>query len=138
MQCLVLKQATDLHSSTFDQHLIMEFLQQGFLPAHLQWLKFAYAAKMNLMADTLDSHLAGSISFDRPEGGMFIWATLENRIDTRLLFDQAIAQGVAFVPGAAFYEINTVNHSMRLNFTNSSEADILQGIDRLAGLINAR
>lgn len=45
MQCLVLKQATDLHSSAFDQHLILEFLQQGFLPAHLQRLKSAYAAK---------------------------------------------------------------------------------------------
>ena len=66
---------------------------------------------------------------------MFIWATLENHVDTRLLFDKAIEHGVAFVPGAAFYEKDSVNHSMRLNFTNSSETDIVQGIERLTGLI---
>ncbi len=130
-----LKQATDLHSSAYDQHLILEFLQQGFLADHLQKLKTAYAGKLNLMIDALDSSLADKVRFNRPEGGMFIWATLENHIDTRLLFDQAIAQGVAFVPGAAFYQNNTVSHSMRLNFTNSGEAEILQGIERLTGLI---
>jgi len=130
-----LKQAADLHSSAYDQHLILEFLQQGFLPDHLQKLKSAYAAKMNLMIGALDSSLADKVRFNRPEGGMFLWATLENHIDTGVLFDQAIVRGVAFVPGAAFYQDNTVSHSMRLNFTNSNEPEILQGIERLAGLI---
>ena len=130
-----LKQATDLHSSAYDQHLILEFLQQGFLPDHLQKLKTVYATKMNLMMDSLDSSLVDIIRFSRPDGGMFIWATLENHVDTRLLFDKAIEHGVAFVPGAAFYEKDSVNHSMRLNFTNSSETDIVRGIERLAGLI---
>jgi len=133
-----LKQATDLHSSTYDQHLILEFLQQGFLPDHLQELKSDYAGKMNLMGDALESQLGERLGFKRPDGGMFLWATLDPGIDTRELFDRAITLGVAFVPGAAFYENNTVNHSMRLNFTNSSEKDILQGIDRLARLIRAR
>ncbi len=130
-----LKQATDLHSSTFDQRLILEFLQQGFLPGHLRRLRSAYAGKMNLMADRLDIELADTIRFDRPEGGMFIWATLDNSVDTRKLFDRAIEQRVAFVPGATFYENSPVNCSMRLNFTNSNETDILQGIGRLARLI---
>jgi len=130
-----LKQVTDLHSSAYDQHLVLEFLQQGFLADHLQKLKSVYAAKMKVMIDALDSNLADNVQFHCPEGGMFIWATLENGVDTRSLFDQAIAQGVAFVPGTAFYQNNTLSHSMRLNFTNSSEADILQGIERLAGLI---
>ena len=130
-----MKQATDLHSSAFDQHLILEFLQQGFLPDHLQKLKTAYAAKMNLMIDALNSSLGDKVRFNCPEGGMFLWANLQNHIDTKLLFDQAIARGVAFVPGAAFYQDNTVSHSMRLNFTNSNEAEILQGIERLTGLI---
>jgi 2-aminoadipate transaminase len=124
-----------LHTSTFDQHLILEFLPQGFLSGHLRQLKSVYARKMNLMANTLDSRLAGKIRFDRPEGGMFIWATLDDRVDTRKLFDRAIEQGVAFVPDAAFYENCLLDFSMRLNFTNSSEAEIVQGIDRLARLL---
>ena len=90
---------------------------------------------MNLMADTLDSRLGVKIKFKRPEGGMFVWATLGNHIDTRKLFDQAIKQGVAFVPGSAFYENSLIDYSMRLNFTNSSEDDIVRGIDRLSRLI---
>lgn len=130
-----LKQSTDLHTSSFDQHLILEFLQKGFLPEHLQRIKTAYAAKMKLMADTLESSLSSSIRFQRPEGGMFIWATLGNDIDTHSLFERAIKQGVAFVPGAAFYENDLIDYSMRLNFTNSSDDEIVQGIDRIAGLI---
>ena len=130
-----LKQATDLHTSSFDQHLILEFLRQGCWPEHLDRLKTSYAAKMNLMADTLESRLGKKIRFKRPEGGMFIWASLACRVDTRQLFDRAIKQGVAFVPGAAFYEDSLIDYSMRLNITNSSEDDIVQGIDRLSRLI---
>ncbi len=130
-----LKQATDLHTSNFDQHLILNFLQQGYLPKHLDRLKTSYAAKMNLMADTLETRLGKKIRFKRPEGGMFIWATLGCRVDTRQLFDRAIKQGVSFVPGSAFYENSLIDYSMRLNFTNSSEDDIVQGIDRLSRLI---
>jgi 2-aminoadipate transaminase len=132
-----LKQATDLHSSAYDQHLILGFLLQGYLPDHLQRLKSDYAGKMNLMGDALESQLGEKLRFKRPDGGMFIWATLDPGIDTHELFDRAITKGVAFVPGAAFYENNSVNHSMRLNFTNSSEDDILKGINRLAGLIKS-
>jgi 2-aminoadipate transaminase len=132
-----LKQATDLHSSAYDQHLILEFLQQGFLPDHLQRLKSDYAGKMNLMGDALESQLGEHLGFKRPDGGMFIWATLNDEIDTHELFDRAITKGVAFVPGAAFYENNIVNHSMRLNFTKCSETDIVRGINRLADLIKA-
>jgi 2-aminoadipate transaminase len=130
-----LKQATDLHSSTFDQQLILEFLQQEFLTEHLQRLITSYAGKMNLMAARLESRLAANITFDRPEGGMFIWATLGDGIDTHKLFELAIGQGVAFVPGAAFYRDNRLDYSMRLNFTNSKENEILLGLDRLADLI---
>jgi 2-aminoadipate transaminase len=130
-----LKQATDLHSSTFDQQLILEFLQQEFLTEHLQRLITSYAGKMNLMASRLESRLAANITFDRPEGGMFIWATLGDGIDTHKLFELAIGQGVAFVPGAAFYRDNRLDYSMRLNFTNSKENEILLGVDRLADLI---
>jgi len=130
-----LKQATDLHSSAYDQHLILEFLQQGFLPDHLQRLKTKYALKLNLMGDALESQLGEHLRFMRPDGGMFIWATLNQGIDTRILFDRAIARGVAFVPGSAFYEKKAVDHSMRLNFTSSSETDILRGIHRLADLL---
>ncbi len=130
-----LKQATDLHTSTVDQNLILEFLRQGLFPGHLQRLIDSYSGKMNLMADRLDSQLAASITFDRPEGGMFIWATFDNGIDTHKLFKRAIGQGVAFVPGAAFYRDSRIDYSMRLNFTNSNENEILLGIDRLADLI---
>ena len=128
-----LKQAADLHSSGYDQHLVRQFLAQGSLEPHLERIRNAYRQRRDTMAYALST--IGTLRFSLPEGGMFIWATLPEGRDTFALFEQAIQQGVAFVPGQAFYADNASTRSMRLNFSNSTESQIRNGIDRLAALI---
>ncbi len=132
-----LKQAADLHSSGYDQHLVLQFISDGSLAPHLQQICAIYGQRLDTMANALRRELDGYLSFDKPEGGMFIWATLESDMSTLELFRSAIAQGVAFVPGEAFYVHAERENSMRLNFSNSSMDKINQGISRLAQLIRS-
>lgn len=130
-----LKQAADLHSSGYDQQLVLEFLQSGALEPHLQQIRTAYSKRLDAMSAALTRSLSDNLRFTKPEGGMFIWATLSSNESTLELFRAAIAEGVAFVPGEAFYINGESDNSMRLNFSNSSIALIEEGISRLARLI---
>jgi len=135
MNCERLKQVTDLHSSSYDQRLILEFLQQGALPSHLMKLKSAYSQRLEQMANLIKAHTGGSIQFNRPDGGMFLWLSLDSAIDTMELFRHAIEEQVAFVPGAAFYSEDRKSSELRLNFSNCSAEQIDSGIVRLLKLI---
>ncbi|MCW8904072.1 aminotransferase-like domain-containing protein [Sedimenticola sp.] len=131
-----LKQAADLHSSGYDQQLVLSFLQSGALEPHLEQIRSAYGERLDAMATALTRNLSDSLRFTKPRGGMFIWATLTSNESTLELFRAAVAEGVAFVPGEAFYVNGESDNSMRLNFSNSSSAMIEEGVRRLATLIN--
>ncbi len=131
-----LKQAADLHSSGYDQQLVLSFLQSGALEPHLEQIRSAYGERLDAMATALTRSLSDSLHFTKPRGGMFIWATLTSSESTLELFRAAVAEGVAFVPGEAFYVNGESDNSMRLNFSNSSSAMIEEGVRRLATLIN--
>ena len=76
-----------------------------------------------------------NVSFTRPEGGMFLWVTLEEGMSSLDLFNRAIKEKVAFVPGQAFYADGGGSNTMRLNFSNSDNERILEGITRLGKVI---
>lgn len=130
-----LKQAADLHSSGYDQQLVLSFLRSGALEPHLEQIRTAYSERLEAMSAALTRNLANYLHFTKPQGGMFIWATLTSNESTLELFRAAIAEGVAFVPGEAFYINGESDNSMRLNFSNSSIALIEEGVSRLATLI---
>jgi 2-aminoadipate transaminase len=131
-----LKQAADLHSSGYDQHLVLHYLQSGALLPHLDTICTAYSRRLEAMATALTAYMPDQIQFTKPEGGMFIWATLTSNESTMTLFQSAIEQGVAFVPGEAFYAFSESHNSMRLNFSNSHVDLINEGVKRLASLVN--
>jgi 2-aminoadipate transaminase len=131
-----LKQAADLHSSGYDQHLVLHYLQNGSLIPHLEKICSAYGRRLEAMATALTTYLPDRVQFTKPEGGMFIWATLTSNESTMTLFQSAIEQGVAFVPGEAFYAFSESHNSMRLNFSNSHVDLINEGVKRLASLVN--
>ncbi|WP_428623037.1 PLP-dependent aminotransferase family protein [Sedimenticola sp.] len=131
-----LKQAADLHSSGYDQQLVLSFLQSGALAPHLEEIRRAYGERLDSMANALKHHLADQVRFTKPQGGMFIWATLASNESTLELFRAAVAEGVAFVPGEAFYVSGESDNSMRLNFSNSTTTKIEEGVRRLAELIS--
>jgi 2-aminoadipate transaminase len=126
------KQAADLHSSTFNQFVIAEYLKRHSIDDHIARITERYGAQARAMVAALDREIPAGVSFTRPEGGMFSWVTLPAGKGSCMdLFNLAIEQKVAFVPGMPFYTDGTGQDTLRLNFSNASEATIDEGITRL-------
>ncbi len=88
------------------------------------------------MLQAIEEHFPPGIGCTRPQGGMFLWVTLPKHLSSLELFDCAIRQKVAFVPGTPFYRDGGGKSCMRLNFSNANETQIKIGIERLAQAIN--
>ncbi|MGD1031050.1 MAG: PLP-dependent aminotransferase family protein [Opitutaceae bacterium] len=136
--CLVAaKQAADLHTSPFTQRLVWQFLSRpGALDSHLGLLRSVYARRRDAMLASLRRHMPEGCSWTEPEGGLFLWVRLPERIDASKLLTACISQKVAFVPGEHFWTGVTVHNTLRLNFSNASEEKIEEGISRLGRAVS--
>lgn len=130
------KQGVDLCTSTLSQTIALRYLSEGHLDKHLPNIIELYRRKRNIMLKSMEEHFPGEMNWTRPEGGMFIWVTGPEGLDTKELFPLAIEKKVAFVVGEAFYPDRSVKNTMRLNFTNPSDEEIAEGIKRLAMALN--
>ncbi len=133
-----IKQGTDLHTSTFCQYVAHEVAKGGFLDKHVRRIRTVYGERRNAMLRALDRHAPPGVRWTRPGGGLFLWATLPDGFDTLELLDEAIAEKVAFVPGAAFYPCGGGERTMRLNFSYASPGVIEEGIKRLCRVIEGK
>ncbi|OSQ35895.1 aminotransferase [Thalassospira mesophila] len=132
---VLMKQAGDLHVSTINQEVALRAARKLF-PAHLGILRDAYRTKRDTMLAALDEFMPDSVTYTRPEGGMFIWLTLPENIDSRQLLEQALVDAqVAFVPGQAFFCDQSGRNTARLSFATEKLDRIRAGIERLALLI---
>jgi len=129
------KQGSDLHSNYFSQRVLYQYLSDNDLEAHIARIRSAYGAQRDAMVKMLELHCPPEVSWTRPEGGMFLWRTLPDRLDAMELFDRAITERVAFVPGAPFYVDGGGSATLRLNFSSSDFARIETGIIRLSKAI---
>ncbi len=130
-----LKQATDLHTATLTQHVVARVLRDGLLQEQLPRVRTLYAAQAAAMLASLRTHMPAGVRWTEPEGGMFVWLTLPEQIDTLPLLDRALAVGVAFVPGAPFYAAQPRHNTLRLSFVTVPAATIDRGVAILAELI---
>jgi 2-aminoadipate transaminase len=87
------------------------------------------------MVSMIEEHFPQEIKYTKPEGGMFLWVTLPEKVSSSHLFKLALQENVAFVPGKAFYVDGGGDNTLRLNFSNSDEEKIEEGIKRLANVI---
>ena len=126
------KQASDLHSNIFGQYLIADYLLNNDLDKHIEKIKKLYKTQANAMISAMEEYFPKTVKFTYPKGGMFTWVTIEEGKDVLTLFDKAIAQNVAFVPGHPFYVNPDKVNTLRLNYTNADEETIKTGIKRLA------
>jgi 2-aminoadipate transaminase len=130
------KQAADLHTPSLNQRIVAEVLQDGFLARHVPTIRALYKSQRDAMLAALAREFgqggARQVQWNRPGGGMFLWLRLPAGIDATDLLPRAVAKGVAFVPGAAFYADNADPRSLRLSFTTASAAQIDAGIQALA------
>ncbi len=135
-QKLVLgKQAADLCSSPLNQLFVHEFVAGGMWRGYLEQLKKIYLARRNALLQALATEFPKGAVWTRPEGGFFVWATLPGDIDTGDLLVKAIEENVAFVRGDAFFADGQGTHSMRLNFSYTTEDLIAEGVRRLGRVI---
>jgi 2-aminoadipate transaminase len=127
------KQGVDLHTSSFSQALAAEFVSGGYLKAHLPKIIELYRPKQEAMLAAMDEFFPDGFTWSKPEGGMFIWAEGPCGMDALKLYDEAIKNKVAFVPGRYFYtEEGAGRNTLRLNFTMADEKTIRAAIGRLA------
>ncbi|MFE9386390.1 PLP-dependent aminotransferase family protein [Streptomyces sp. NPDC007025] len=135
--CVVVKQSLDLHCSTVDQAAAARYLADNDLDAHLARVRDAYRVRRDALLDGLAAALPPGSTWNRPQGGMFVWARLpEGRDATELLHD-AVARDVAYVPGAPFFAGPADPASLRLSFTTHSAEEIREGLRRLGGALRA-
>jgi 2-aminoadipate transaminase len=130
---VMVKQAADLHTSTFAQRAIHAFAARpGAVEAHVANLIPVYRKRRDAMVDALAQCMPAGWTWTRPEGGLFLWLAAPEAVDTTLLLERALERNVAFVPGAPFWINREVRNTLRLNFSNADEARIREGVLRLA------
>jgi 2-aminoadipate transaminase len=129
------KQGADLCSPAFSQMFIASYFEHDRWQDYVHSLKDVYRRRRDTMLDALAEHFPREAAWTRPQGGLFIWATLPDYIDTTDLLARALQSNVAFVPGRAAYLDGRGGSSMRLNFSGVSEAEIREGIRRIGEVI---
>ncbi len=129
------KQAADLHSPGFNQRVVAEVIKDGFLDRHVPRIRALYKAQRDVMLAALRQHMPPGVEWNRPDGGMFLWARLPAGLDAAALLPAAVERGVAYVPGAAFYANAADARTMRLSFVTASEEEIRRGVAALATVI---
>jgi 2-aminoadipate transaminase len=127
----IAKQAADLHSSTVDQAATARWLAHVDLDAHLGRLRTVYRERRDAMLAGLPDALPEGSTFNRPDGGMFIWVRLPEGYDATALLPRALEQQVAYVPGAPFYARDPDPRTLRLSFTTHDPTEIRHGLGRL-------
>jgi 2-aminoadipate transaminase len=132
---IIAKQASDLHSNYLCQRILHQYLMDNDIERHIAKIRKAYKEQRDFMVQAMQETFPEDVSFTRPEGGMFLWVTLPEGMSSLDLFNKAIKEKVAFVPGLAFYADGGGSNTMRLNFSNSDKEKIFAGITRLAKVI---
>lgn len=131
------KQAADLHTPSFTQRIVYEVIRDGFLDTHIPTIRDLYAKQCDAMLAALQAYFPPVAHWNAPQGGMFIWVTLPEHIDTGKLLEKAIARNVAFVPGAPFFSNAVAHNALRLSFVTVPAEKIHAGIQVLGELIAA-
>ncbi len=134
---IMAKQAADLCTSPFTQSITYEYLKRGYLKKQIGLIQEDYKEKRDKMLESLEKYMPkfNNLSWTHPEGGLFLWVTLPEYMDSRELFLKAIDKKVAFVIGEAFHPQAKCKNSFRLNFSYATKENIEEGIKRLANAI---
>ena len=134
-QIFVCKQCLDLCPPVLDQYMAAEFMGSGALDANLVKTIAEYRRRRDLMVSLLEKYMPSGVSWTYPEGGLFLWLTLPECVDTVAMYDEALSKGVAYVAGSFFYTDGSHRNTMRLNFSFIAEEKMEPGIQLLAGVI---
>jgi DNA-binding transcriptional MocR family regulator len=136
-QLALVKQTVDLHSGTLGQWIVEGFLSGGLFAKHLAATRKAYRRRRDVLLAALEAEAPTGFTWNRPEGGFYVWCRLPDDVLPSRLLAQAAAERVAFLPGgASFVEEPPVN-TIRLNFTFAPEEQLREGVRRLGRALRA-
>ncbi len=134
-QIYVCKQCLDLCPPVLDQYMAAEFMGSGALDANLEKTIAEYRHRRDLMVNLLEKYMPSGVTWTYPEGGLFLWLTLPENVDTVAMYDEALSKGVAYVAGSFFYTDGSHRNTMRLNFSFVEESKMEPGIKILSEII---
>jgi 2-aminoadipate transaminase len=132
---VMIKQAADLHSSSFNQYVAYEVGKGGFLDEHVKVIRAVYKERRDIMLEMMDEMFPHEVTWRKPKGGMFLWSILPEGMDAAEILKRAIERKVAFVPGGGFHPRGGNDNTMRINFSYSSPETIREGITRLGATL---
>jgi 2-aminoadipate transaminase len=130
------KAAADLCTSTLSQYFVHEYFGEGGWRDYIDELCGIYASRRDAMIDALERYFPRQATWTVPEGGLFVWATMPDYIDTTDLLAKALRENVAFVPGEGAFVDGRGTDAMRLNFSAQTEDEIREGVRRIGGVIS--
>ncbi len=136
---VVCKQGNDVHTNIWAQYICDEFITKYDFNAHLAMLRNIYTKKAQFCMDLLDKYCAPAITYNKIDGGLFIWCDLDKRIDMPQFCKDAVIKKVCVVPGNAFLtDENEECHSFRINFSTPTDEQLEKGIKILGKLANEK
>jgi len=135
-----IKEGNILNTPKYNQDICAAFLEEMNLEQHLENCRHYYREKLEVFLETMRHHFPPEmgVTWTKPEGGLFLWVTVPEAIDTDELFFDAIDHKVAFVPGEQFYGENPARNHMRINFSFVSKEQLAEAVKRLAACIGKR
>jgi 2-aminoadipate transaminase len=134
-RCVMAKQGMDLHTSTFVQMVAYEVAKDGFLEEHVRAIRQVYQERRDIMLSAMERYFPTEVQWTRPQGGLFLWATLPGTLNAAEVLKKAVEHKVAFVPGTAFYPGDGGQSTCRFNFSNARPEHIEEGIRRLGRVL---
>jgi len=129
------KQALDLCTGNYDQRMVYEACRRGVLARQVPQLRVHYEQKCRVMEDALHRTLGREIAWTSPRGGFFLWTALPRSVNTAHLLTRALAHGVIFVAGGAFFVDGSGQYTLRLAFSLPTPDRIVEGVNRLAAAV---
>ncbi len=132
-----LRESFDLESSTLIQRAVTDFLVRGMLEPHLEAITATHGKRCDTMLAALERHLSGLARWSKPEGGVFVWVSLPDELETTEMFHKSIEEKVAYIPGGVFSVDGSTKNALRLNFSNVTPEAIEEGVGRLATVIRS-
>ena len=125
------KATADLHTNIFSQLVLAQYLADNDIDAHIEKTKVLYKHKAELMMDCMRKYLPEGVEFTPTEGGMFLWAKMNNGINTTKWLEKTLSNGVVFVPGEFFYCNEPDHTTLRMSFVTPTDEQLKEAVRRL-------
>ncbi|PWW28978.1 2-aminoadipate transaminase [Cytobacillus oceanisediminis] len=130
------KQTADLHTDSFAQRITAKYMELYDIEEHIHKIKAVYKERCTAMLSCIEEFFPNSISYSKPEGGLFIWVELPEGIDSAHIFTECLKNNVACVPGASFFPNGTQTNTLRLNYSNMPKEKIIEGMKRMGEVLH--